>query len=386
MYQYTLLFRLLIVPMFAIPACTISASTWSVIGGGPAGIIAVSTLCDHGVDPDHIAWIDPSFTVGRLGAYYANVPANSPVKEFLHVLNNSETLNYYTQHIQRQLAQYPAEVCKPLSFITQPLAHVTRHLCKQVHAYQTHACQLDMSSSGWSILCADGSCIPTEQVILATGARPRTLDYGVEDAIPLDTALDKSTLAACVTPEDTVCVVGSSHSAVLILKYLTELSVKRIINLYKSPLTYAYDDGNTRISPASGLKGIAAQWAHDVLEHHPPDHLTRVYNDQEARETYLPACTKIIYAVGYERNPLPEGVGGTHVPYDDITGVIAPGLFGLGIAFPERACDSYGHPEYLVGLNSFQSFAQRQIPYWMTHPRPRVVSREGELSLIIDNW
>ena len=61
---------------------------------------------------------------------------------------------------------------------------------------------------------------------------PKKLDYDCKHEIPLDIALDKSALAQCITQQDTVAVVGSAQSAILLLKYLTELHCGRIINFY----------------------------------------------------------------------------------------------------------------------------------------------------------
>ena len=44
---------------------------WTVIGAGPAGIAAVGKLLDHGIAPEKIAWIDPAFAAGDLGAKVA---------------------------------------------------------------------------------------------------------------------------------------------------------------------------------------------------------------------------------------------------------------------------------------------------------------------------
>ncbi len=52
--------------------------------------------------------------------------------------------------------------------------------------------------------------------------------------------------------------------------------------------------------------------------------------------------------------------------YNGQTGVIAPRLFGIGIAFPEHKIDD-GHPRYIVGLNCFMDYAQRLIPQWATN-------------------
>ena len=214
-------------------------------------------------------------------------------------------------------------------------------------------------------------------MVLATGSRPRSLDYQCTNEIGLDTALSKECLAQSVNREDSLAVVGSSHSAVLVLKFLSELQVKRIVNFYKSPLQYSVDMGAWTLHNASGLKGIAAQWAKEVLEKNPPANLMRVYNSKEARDAWLGVCNKIIYAVGFERNDLPIINGdASEVSYDDCSGTIAPRLFGIGIAFPEKYTDPLGNVEHRVGLNSFMEYAQRIVPEWLAKERNRFDSFE----------
>ena len=383
MYKYTLFFFLILGLTSHIHSDNL---TWTVIGGGPAGIITVSTLLDNNVKPNNINWIDPHFSVGRLGMYYNNVSANTTVGDFLSFLTGSSTFIRCGQEAIDQIAQYQHDTYETLHVVTWPLQQITDTLRKEVNTYTTHARTISTHNTGWNVTCRNGESIYADHVVLATGARPRLLDYNVNEVVPLDIAIDKEKLAQSVSHDDTVCVVGSAHSAVLLLKYLTEISVKRIINLYKRPFIYTYHDGTNSIHPASGLKGIAAYWAHHVLEKNPPHNLIRAYNDEEAQNTYLPECDKIIYAIGFERNPLPDFHGTTFSMYDDKTGVIVPGLFGIGIAFPEKATDSVGNREYLVGVNSFQSYAQRIIPYWMTRPQAPEQSKEYDFTLVIESW
>ena len=43
---------------------------WAVIGAGPAGIAAIGKLLDAGIEPQRIAWIDPTFAVGDFGTQH----------------------------------------------------------------------------------------------------------------------------------------------------------------------------------------------------------------------------------------------------------------------------------------------------------------------------
>ena len=73
-------------------------------------------------------------------------------------------------------------------------------------------------------------------------------------------------------PDDTVCVVGSSHSAILVLTNLLEMkNGPRVVNLYRSSLKYAKFRGDgTIILDNTGLKVIIFLMLHharSVLPH-----------------------------------------------------------------------------------------------------------------------
>ncbi len=339
---------------------------WTIIGAGPAGIITVGLLLDLGISPDEITWIDPEFNVGRLGAYYESVPANTKNKLFISFLQSCKTFLTAAPTAIETLSLLELEKEYPLKTIIDPLREISAYLKTKIKTITgtLHGLSFD---DHWIVncLCSDASRqLKSKHVVLATGSHPKTLDYPCEMDIPLDIALDKERLEQQMSENDSVAVIGSSHSAILILKYLTELKVKRIINFYKNPLLYAVDMGTWLLHNASGLKGITAEWAREVLEKNPPANLIRIYNSKEAREAWLPICNKKICAVGYERNDLPL-IDDKPISYDDKTGIIAPGLFGIGLAFPEQYTDPLGNVEHRVGLNSFMDYAQRVVPQWL---------------------
>lgn len=341
-----------------------SQCNWAVVGAGPAGIITIGLLMDLGISPSSITWIDPEFNVGRLGKYYASVPANTKTKLFVQFLESCKTFQECKTASFDKLLDYDQEKEYPLEIIIQPLKDISDYLVTKVQTITGNLTSLEFEKDCWHVGISDKK-IAAHNVVLATGSKPRSLDYPCEHEIPLDLALSKDVLADHVQHDDCIAVIGSSHSAILILKFLTELNVKRIINFYKNPIQYAVDMGTWILHNANGLKGITAQWAREVLEKNPPANILRIYNSEQARESWLQICNKIIYAVGYERNELPPIHGNNTITYDDKTGIIAPRLFGIGIAFPEEYTDPLGNKEHRVGLNSFMDYAQRIIPEWI---------------------
>ncbi len=337
---------------------------WGVIGAGPAGIAVVGLLLDSGVPAHKIAWIDREFNVGRIGEYYQTVPGNTKTSLYIEFIQSCRTFQECKSDALSDLYTYELSKEYPLYIIVKPLQDITRYMRTHVVSHQSSLTGLEFNDNVWHIELANGHEFDAERVVLATGSHPQSLGYQECSAeISLDSALNKDLLVDLVTVDDTVAVVGSAHSAVLVLKFLSELPVGRIINFYKKPFVYTQDMGGWQLYSSSGLKGVAAQWAQEVLEKRPPCNLVRIFNSERARQAWLPLCTKIIYAAGYERNPIPGCP--PDMAYDTHTGVIAPGLFGIGIAFPEVVVDPAGNTEYKIGLNSFMQHAQQMLPKWL---------------------
>jgi hypothetical protein len=61
---------------------------------------------------------------------------------------------------------------------------------------------------------------------------------------------------------------------------------------------------------------------------------------------------------------LPSAEGVDVRQYDPTTGIIAPGLFGVGIGFPQKVTDPNGNVELNVGLFKFMRDIKRMLPLW----------------------
>jgi hypothetical protein len=340
---------------------------WLIVGAGPAGIATIGVLIDLGIAPEDIVWLDPEFNVGRMGAYYHNVPGNSKVAEFVYFVNACNVFRECTSpELEALRASQELTKFENLSAIIEPLKTITKFLLTKVQGVQSTLVTLNFSDDIWHIGTADNQLLHARHVILATGSRPRTLDYEQQKIIPLDVALDPDNLALLLTPHDIVGVVGGAHSAILMLKFLSNISVKHTFNFYNKPIVYAVNMGSWTLYSDIGIKGTTAEWAKNVLEKNPPENLTRIKSDDELLRRIVPVCSRVIYAIGYERNPLPAINGNEPImSYDKHSGTIAPRLFGIGIAFPEFVDEGNGHCSYRIGLREFMRFAQRVIPQWM---------------------
>lgn len=239
--------------------------------------------------------------------------------------------------------------------------------------------------------------IETARLILCTGSHPTTVPLPISDPslqrLDLDLVLKPSALAKHLRADIpiTTAVVGASHSAILALLNLINLHDTshpqlRVKWFTRHPLRYAeYKDGWI-LRDNTGLKGMAAEFARSQLEDDklatsPAGKVVTKIDCGGGREAeaemyarHLPGCDYIVQAVGYTRDPLPQlkkegaplaiefdhGNGRFH----QTGGTDVPGLFGAGIAFPERVVDPLGNVEYAVGFFKFMKFLKRVVPTW----------------------
>jgi cation diffusion facilitator CzcD-associated flavoprotein CzcO len=339
---------------------------WAVVGAGPAGIAAVGKLIDHGVNPSAILWIDPHFKVGDLGTLWQNVSSNTSVARFLDFLHNAASFSWHQAPDQFPLRHLPPDETCILHEIVGPLQWVSDNLRQQVMCVQANIKRMDLSKRLWT-LASDTEHFRAHNVILATGAVPCSLNYAGVDVLPFDVAIDKERLAKTIHTENTYGVFGSSHSAIIIVRHLVELGVKKIINFYRSPCRYAIDMGDWILFDNTGLKGATAAWARDNIDGELPKNLVRYNTSEHHIARYLPECDKVIYAVGFERrNTLVLG-DYEHVNYNPHVGIIGPGLFGFGIAYPEFKADPFGTEETQVGLWKFMVYLNKVLPVWFKY-------------------
>ena len=340
---------------------------WAVIGAGPAGIAAVGQLIDKGVSAEQIMWIDPKFKVGDFGAFWTNVSSNTRVKLFNDFLYHCKSFRYDLKDKQFALEKLPIdETCK-LSYMVEPLAYVTKQLSNQVQCVEGSVEKIRLFDKKWHINLHNGKICSSKNVILATGAVPKSMPetQGVE-TINMYDALDIDKLAQKVNKDDIVAVFGSSHSAVILLRDLLDLGVKEVINFYREPLRFAVPLDDWILFDDTGLKGNTAIWAREYLNGKMPKGLKRMISNDENVAQNLPLCSKVIYAVGFSpRLPIIEDY--PNCKYNPYNGIIAPGLFGVGIGFPESKTDRYGNTELRVGLWKFMDYLERAVPLWLKY-------------------
>lgn len=337
---------------------------WAVLGAGPAGIASVGKLIDSGVEASSIAWIDPQFTVGDFGALWADVSSNTSVRLFLQFFNECRSFDYQNAP-QFDIDQFnPGETCQ-LKFAAQPLHWITRMLAEKVSAHQIWVDKISLIDQHWSLQTKAGPAIRAKNVILATGAEPHSLDFGDVKEIPITTALNKEKLKKAVEGKRKIAVIGSSHSAVILLRDLLDLAVENVMNFYLSPLCYAKFFDDWTMFDNTGLKGKAAEWARTNLQGNLPKGLERYLSTAKNLSSHFQDADAVIYATGFRRRKINvEGLL-ENFSYNQQCGIISPGLFGVGIGFPEKTIDRYGNEEFSVGLWKFMYYINKVMPLWL---------------------
>lgn len=232
--------------------------------------------------------------------------------------------------------------------------------------------------------------------MLCTGSEPATHNPSLPTGltvkhIHLDSALSREGLREELSPQDaaTVGVVGSSHSAIVVLMNLYELATTthphlRIKWFTRRPLVYAVEMDGWILRDNTGLKGASADFARahledEALKDSPVGrYLEKVdcsVDEGAVYRAHLPKCTHLIQAIGYNRNPIPslrvddQPLGkleydGSTGSFRDDRGQYVPGLHGAGIAFPEKVVDPAGNVEHAVGMWKFMKYLEKVVPLW----------------------
>lgn len=351
----------------------------AVVGAGPAGLAVLSALLDSG--KSSILWIDPHFNAGRLSSY-TEVPSNTKVKLFQQYVTTSPSLSRYSKPALAPFNDQDPDRGCPLDLAVKMIETLTdsirQHDTQRVRASQALVKELRFFDGKWHLDTGE----TMDQVYLATGAKPAKYEFehdGGVTEVDLDLALKPSLLPDLVSESDIVGVVGSSHSAMLALRNLVETKArpKKIINFYRSPLLYAQYMDDWILYDNTGLKGEVAEWAKkevDTGNLEKEGIVTRICVKDASLDAQMKlwqGCTKLIQAVGFNRNALPKivvnGEELVDVEYDPLTAKIAEGLFGYGIAFPERTTDPYGNRELAVGLWKFMKYARATVTKHTLH-------------------
>lgn len=361
---------------------------FAIVGAGPAAICAIASILKNRIASCHdVAWIDPQFRVGSFGTTLStgsSVPGNTNVASYLRVNGDIfGSLPGCNPDKKFDLENLDPNFDCPLKVAAEPLQFLTDRLREMLASLEGRVLDVSSTKAGLELTLelADGAPMRVEsrRVILAVGARPKTLKLPAihSNIIMIDPhiAFIETELAKYLRNNPaitTVAVIGSSHSAALATMHLLRagLSVRQFMNKeYKFARPGVAPDG-TRYTmyDNTGLKGDVAKFTRQLLSDMSSgrggyaDRL-QIYRAKSSKEVgllleeHLLGCSHAVAAVGYERSdsllinkrPLSE------YTYDTKTSEFhaVSGLFGVGIAFPQKVKAISGEVEFSVGVRKF---------------------------------
>lgn len=151
----------------------------------------------------------------------------------------------------------------------------------------------------------------------------------------------------------------------------------------RRPLRYAEERDGWILNDNTGLKGEVSVWAKENLEAGRLElspvskYLQKIdISKKEDDEDYiklLKSCTHVVQAIGFtpceipvvERNGKRLNLNFNHDSQTfEENGKKVAGLFGAGIAWPQRVTDPEGNVSLDVGLWKFMKSAKRAAPLW----------------------
>ncbi len=92
-----------------------------------------------------------------------------------------------------------------------------------------------------------------------------------------------------------------------------------------------------------------------------PKNLERILSTPENVAKHLPNCSKVVYAAGFTPRKINLN-GNMELQHNPATGEITPGVFGVGIAFPQARANRDGIVEQRVGVWKFMEYLGEVVP------------------------
>ena len=401
-----------------------SAKDWVVVGAGPAGLTYLAKLLSLKVAPERILWVDPTFQGGAFSKY-RDVPGNTKVKSFVAWALSNSYLKELSEHPSNPLKHLnsldPEKACK-LGEVHDVVNNYTAQVLAHIPSYQGSVSELEYNKVGefWKVFINQPSgtsgqrssqnqdsadyMVLSKNVCLAIGGEPlrhTNLHVGHQgkQAIDLHTALSLQGLKDKVFPGDKVAIIGGSHSAYVVMYLLNQLNIPnlKVINLYRDPVRFAVYMKDFILYDNTGLKGQVADWAKGVLDGTivPNFSLERVHIEDAPKMTdAIQRAGKFIYTHGFGRSKMPRiiydlpdvrqcdelpkarpNIAG-FLDYSNLNGAIEvasqskgsvriEGLYGFGLAFPEKVVTPVGELEMNIGLAKFGMCAEK----WLKHTK-----------------
>ena len=359
---------------------------WLVVGGGPTGICAVGALLQRAGEAGfgRIGWVEKdSFDkIGRL-SLYGSVPANTRNDRIVEAMESLDAFEFSRAQAARpsdsRLSTRPTHETSKLQFSIDALRDASQAirssgrlaLCRDGLLLKKLS---NDSGNLWTAETASNESVSARRVILTTGGAPRppassfverceelhiqVLQHDDVVAPAMCDALRES-LPSCLA------IVGGAHSGMLAAQNFLrtkEDDKKASVSVFdrKPRPRFAEERDGWIKYDGTGLKGTVAAWTRDSLESKDPrlsyETVPETYDDllKVLVERDIEA---VVFCCGFDKVASPTVTFknkpvdiASPTAHDPRTGKLAPGLHGLGIAYPEFWTDQDGYTEPRVGF------------------------------------
>ena len=234
-----------------------------IIGTGAAGLLTLFCLSFTKVPAEDIVLIDPFHDGGDLQRKYCCIQSNTIWNQMLDILR--------TKRVSIDTLPTPWKEIDPtkptlLKHYIQLLRHLTKSYKDRCECIYTTVKKIQEENGQIRVQYAANESLLAKICIVATGCSPKTLSFPIP-TIPLEVALNPTSLQSYVEPNQTVCVFGTAHSGTLVLSNLHRLNAN----------THAFYKGNVpflfaRDGKYDGIKQESETIADDILAGKYPQH------------------------------------------------------------------------------------------------------------------
>jgi hypothetical protein len=231
----------------------------TLIGFGIAGQLLLSYILDL-VTGYNVTIIDPDFLGGDLIRDYANIYTNTTIAQKIKSLEKlpntwSESINSLRDRGELNDTVLLADLITDLRKSSGKLVSQCKCIYDKVKKVSWNE-----ESRVWKLYLDSGSTHTTRIICFCGGMVPRQDDYGIP-IIPLSIAMDESRLSRIIKKTHHIIVIGSAHSATLVLKNLNNIPGVLVSCLYRGSKPFKY----ARDNEYSGIKKESADIA-DAIE------------------------------------------------------------------------------------------------------------------------
>ena len=230
----------------------------TLIGFGIAGQLLLSYILDM-VPGYKVKIIDPDFLGGDLIREYSGIHSNTMIGQKLDSL--ARLPNNWSETISSLKARGTLEDTVLLADLITDLRKSSGRNAANCHCIydKVSSATWNEEAKRWLLHLESGTEHSTTLICFCGGMAPRQVDYGIP-TIPLSIALDTLRLARMIQKGQHILVVGSAHSATLVLKHLNTIPDITVSCIYRGSKPFKY----ARDNEYAGIKKESAEIADSI--------------------------------------------------------------------------------------------------------------------------